>query len=1209
MTDHNSSTRDNALQELEAALLSHRRAEDAPERPSAPAPKPRRKRRFGFPRFRLSFNPWFLFGRGHPILRKLAIVFVALVGLGALGVGALWWRLSSGPIELDLATPWLTAAIDENFGNRYRIQVGGTQLERDASGHTAIRLRNIVVRDATGTIVAAAPKAEVGLSGTSLLVARPRAQSFRLVDTEMVVRIEADGTVAIYAGAEQPFTRIAPAGLSASPSRNFALQSVAERSVLANVAGVIAWIDSIGALGRADNAESAASFDGHSLNEVGIANGSLTIDDRRSGQQWTLSQINLRLIRPKEGGTVLSVGSDREKRPWLLNAALGPAPGRPGHRLLHVEARKLPMDDVLALRMAEGGLEADTLVSGMVQADLAEDGMPQIVTGTLIAEGGSIGRAGVTQGRLDLTGAEFGIDWDIARGTLRVPFKIASGNTRIALRSEFAAPAQPGGNWLFAIGAGWIVLDPVTPEDEGLIFKRVVVRGAIDLGRRRIVLQQADLGTKDLGSTDAKDVSIAVSGNFDYGGDARLAVGIVGNQMSVAALRRLWPVFIAPPVREWTLAHITGGTVEKFEIATNAPLATLQPNGPPLPEAGLSVNIVATGTTLQPVAGLPTIRDADLTVRMTGRTATVTLGKGTIDVSPGRRLALTNGVFEVPDLSVATPPARIRFKLDGTIPAAAEVLALERLREFSGTPFDPATTRGTVSAQVSLALPMRPDLPRGATTYNIAVELANFSADKMLFGQKVEAQILRVSATNLRYEIKGDVKIGGTPAQIEYRKVVTEPDSELRLFATLDEAARTRLGLDLGPAVIGPMPVKLNGRIGANEKDSKFTVEADLTPTKIDNLLPGWIKPSGKLARASFTLVRDKNSTRFDDLLIDGQGVLVKGSVELDGNSDILSVNFPVFATSDGDKTSLIADRGADGALRVVMRGNIYDGRNFVRAAMSGPTDAKNRPKHFDLDLDIKIGVVAGHNGETLRGLELRMTRRGGRIRTFTLNAKIGRDTPLLGEMRTRIANGRQVVYFETGDAGALFRFTDLYSRMLGGKMWIGMDPPSADQAPQEGIVSLSNFAIRGENTLDTVVSNAPAGTVAVRNQVDFAQARADFTRFPGRMVIRDGVVKGPIVGATMEGQIDYGHDAVSVRGTLVPLYGLNNIFGQLPIFGPILGGSNEGVFGITYEVTGTTTEPRPQVNPISAIAPGVLRKFFEFRDPNADRFTEPPAR
>ena len=75
------------------------------------------------------------------------------------------------------------------------------------------------------------------------------------------------------------------------------------------------------------------------------------------------------------------------------------------------------------------------------------------------------------------------------------------------------------------------------------------------------------------------------------------------------------------------------------------------------------------------------------------------------------------------------------------------------------------------------------------------------------------------------------------------------------------------------------------------------------------------------------------------------------------------------------------------------------------------------------------------------------------------MNAKIGRDTPLVGEMRTRVANGRPVLYFETNDAGALFRFIDIYPRMVGGRMWVGMDPPSQDAAPQEGIINVSSFS------------------------------------------------------------------------------------------------------------------------------------------------------
>jgi hypothetical protein len=89
--------------------------------------------------------------------------------------------------------------------------------------------------------------------------------------------------------------------------------------------------------------------------------------------------------------------------------------------------------------------------------------------------------------------------------------------------------------------------------------------------------------------------------------------------------------------------------------------------------------------------------------------------------------------------------------------------------------------------------------------------------------------------------------------------------------------------------------------------------------------------------------------------------------------------------------------------------------------------------------------------------------------------------------------------------------------------------------------------------------------------------------------------VRGPTIGATMDGMIDFGKSDVRLRGTFVPLYGLNNAFGQIPIVGLFLGGSNEGLLGITYEVVGQPNAPVLRVNPISAVAPGLLRKFFEF--------------
>src|SRR6185503_5438838 len=114
-----------------------------------------------------------------------------------------------------------------------------------------------------------------------------------------------------------------------------------------------------------------------------------------------------------------------------------------------------------------------------------------------------------------------------------------------------------------------------------------------------------DIGTKELGSNDDEGVTVAMSGKFDYGADPRLALGIAGNPMSAGALKRLWPSFVSPKVRDWVLAHIASGTVSRLDIATNATIASMQPGGPPMPEEGLSVDIRGSAITLRPVAGLP----------------------------------------------------------------------------------------------------------------------------------------------------------------------------------------------------------------------------------------------------------------------------------------------------------------------------------------------------------------------------------------------------------------------------------------------------------------------------------------------------------------------------------------------------------------------------------------------------------------------------
>jgi hypothetical protein len=1144
---------------------------------------------------------WTSFRRGavrllrRPVWRRLFWGVTVSLAVATVAVLALWWRLASGPIELDVATPFLKAAIEDNFGGSQTVSVGGTQLERDEKGRTSLRLRDIVVRDADGTVVASAPKAEVGLSGTSLLTGKVRAQSLNLVGAEMSVRIETDGRVTVFAGADKhPIATASPAivpGIvppgaksnSPAPPPGTVEPPPPLQAGFSSLASFMGWLDGV----------SASGLDGHDLGELGLKDGNLIVDDRRNDKRWTFDHINASLTRPEQGGVIFRIESDSPKRPWILSAAMRPLAD--GIRAVGIEARKVSTRDILlAMRLNEGSFDVDLPVSASIRADIAPDGTPQVVQGELYTDAGAIVDRNNPNSRIDIERTDFRFNWDVHRRSLLMPFQIHAGGNQFTLRAMLEPPVDAGGPWRLSVTRGDPVIDPVIigagQDQESFAMNRAAVRARIDFAHRRIDLDQGDFSRVD--TRPSHNIGVAVTGSLDLSGEPHLAFGVAGTRMPMALMMRLWPVFTATDVRQWVDGHISGGTVERVVVAGNAPLENFKTGGPPTPEDGLLVDVETSGTTVHPVDNLPAIRDADLNIHITGAAATVNLGRGTVEVAPGRKLGVAGGVFEVPNTHPKPAPAHASFRIDGAVPAAAALIASDALREGVGIALDPNSSRGTISAQVTVNLLLGKNVPKDATTYSVSADLTNFGADNLLLGQKVESSLLKVNASNGGYRINGDVKVNGTPATIELHKKKGDADANFSLQANVDEAARRRLGIDFGGAVTGAIPVTVTGSIGDKVTDDRMSVEADLTPVKIDNLLPGWVKLAGKPAHATYTVTKNGKQMRFDDLVMESAGVTVKGTVEFDGGT-LTSANFPVFRLSDGDKVSLKADRGGDGVLRVTMRGDVYDGRSFVKSALADTHDRnKARQKQTDLDLDVKLGTVAGHNGETLRGLELRLSRRSGQIRSFSMTSKIGSDTPLNGDLRLRARDNHQVLFFETDDAGALFRFTDTYSRMFGGKMWVAMDPPTQDETPQVGTIAIRDFTIRGEQTLDRIASGAP-GSVA--RGVKFSEMSADFTRFPGKMAVRDGIVRGPAVGATIEGQIDYANNDVHLRGTFVPFYGLNNMFGlgQIPLVGLFLGGSNEGLLGITYEAVGPPGAPRITVNPVSAIAPGLLRKFI----------------
>ena len=641
-------------------------------------------------------------------VRRLLWGTTITLGLVVVAAGGLWWRLSIGPIELDLATPWLKKAIEDNFGGAHTVSVGGTQLERDENGRISLRLRGITVRAADGTVVASAPKAEVGLSGLSLLTGNVRAKSLNLVGAEMAVRIEKSGAVTVFAGAnKRPIATAAPALTAASPG------GIAEAAVpgplgagAEDLAGLLAWIDGLGATG----------LDGHDLRELGLKNGNLTVDDERNGKHWTFSKINVSLMRPTGGGITFRLSSDNTKQPWVLSAAMRPV--AEGVRAIGLEARNVSSADILlALRLNEAEVEANLPVSASVRAEVSSAGVLQRMQGRVVAGHGNVVDHGDDDVNVDVERADIRFNWDAAQHALVIPFQVHAGGNQFTMRATLRAPSDKSGLWTFDIARGDAVIDPIilagsaNVDPESFAINRVTMHGRIDTKRRRIDLIKGDLTRID--TRPLYNIGIALTGSLDYSGsEPHLAFGIACTRMPGSVLKRIWPIFANYAVRQWVEEHAFGGVVEHVVIAGNAPMPDFRPNGPPMPPDGFSVDLETSGTTVKPLTDMPAIHDADLTLRVVGRHASVSLARGTVDVAPGRKLNVADGIFDVPDVHPKPAAATARFRVDGAVPAAAALLSSEGMRDTVGLTLDPDSTRGTVSARVAVNLLVGRNVPR-----------------------------------------------------------------------------------------------------------------------------------------------------------------------------------------------------------------------------------------------------------------------------------------------------------------------------------------------------------------------------------------------------------------------------------------------------------------------------------------------------------------
>jgi hypothetical protein len=534
----------------------------------------------------------------------------------------------------------------------------------------------------------------------------------------------------------------------------------------------------------------------------------------------------------------------------------------------------------------------------------------------------------------------------------------------------------------------------------------------------------------------------------------------------------------------------------------------------------------------------------------------------------------------------------------------ASVLQAKLFKSVMSVDLDPATIKGSADLRVDFPLDLKhiPDLPDLPVT--LTGTLADLAVDKVMGKDRLDSGRFSLAYDRGAFTLKGDGRVAGAPVSVDLRQPKVGQPGEAVVNLSLDDAVRGRKGLPTAPQLSGTIPVRAVvpiGRPGSGKPPIR--VEADLAKAGIDGLIPGLTKAPGKAGRLAFTLVDTGQVLELREFALDAAPAAARGTVAITPEGGLERADLTSVKLSPGDDLRVSLDRTGSG-YKVVVRGAVADARPFLKSLgapdAKGGKDAKDaNPK--DIDADIQVPIVTGFNEEALTGANLRLSLHGKTLRAANITGRF-RAAPFAATV-TRGERGVPTLAVETADAGATLRFVDVYRRMYGGRLNAGI---GLNDGPQSGVVQIRDFILRNEPALSSIMAQGPepAETDAARGRrpapgrgagdVSFDRMRANFVRTGSRVDFTDAAISNAAMGFTLSGWLDTGRERTDMSGTFVPLYGLNNVASQLPLLGPLLGGGhNEGLFAVNFRVSGKLPSPDVSVNPLSAIAPGFLRKLF----------------
>jgi hypothetical protein len=760
-------------------------------------------------------------------------------------------------------------------------------------------------------------------------------------------------------------------------------------------------------------------------------------------------------------------------------------------------------------------------------------------------------------------------------------------------------------------GAGHVTLPELYDHDVAI--RHLDAKGEVGDGGATLALDHAtlELGAPDSSGDDRAGPLITVSGNaHGLGGDAKASLAVTGRDIPVDELPARWPASLAPHARTWIVHNLSGGMVE--EVHANLDLSGQGVDLTNVALDKLSGTMRVRGTDVHYLGKMPSVKGVDGDIQFDQKTMTIALKSGSVE-----GLTVDQGTVAITGLDVKDQAIDIELVIRGPLQGVLGLIDRPPLGYASSLGFDPKSASGETASRIKFEFPLIKDLALAKVKIAVAANLEKVSLAHVFLGHDLDNGMLKLRLTKEGMSVAGTATLESTPVELAWdesfesgRASGGPPTRRIEVKATVDDALQAKLGLIPAGIVQGPVPTHLvltqGGRLG---RAAQVALDLDLTGATLAPPRLVWQKKPGVAANAHMILdLKAEKLAAIRDLRIDGTGIAVHGDVAFDDLGALRAASLNALDFGRNHATGTLT-RGPDGAYKVDVSGDAFDAAGFLK----GGKNENSTERGPRIAIALNLGKLWLSESSKMAFLDAKgsLDDDGLHIARAAISAK----TPSGAAVDFQIASAPsgRTLNFASADAGQTVNVLGVLDSMVGGKLKVsGTFDDTKPVAPLSGTFRIDDYRLNNAPfmaKLLTLTSLTGIMSQLSGRGIAFSSMQGSFAKTDGLVKIVDGRTAGSELGLTFEGALDLDANMMDVNGTVVPVYTLNSLLGNIPLLGNILvGPKGGGVFAATFRATGSLDNPDVSVNPLSALAPGILRRLLDVFSSGADAAPSTPA-